>query len=188
MSTTTKTEAPRLLKLYKEEVVASLMKSLGYKNINQVPCINKIVINSGLGDAKDNAKSFDMAVSSLGLITGQKPVVTLSKKAVANFKLREHQKIGAKVTLRGNTMWEFLDRLISIALPRVRDFRGVSSKSFDGKGNYSMGIKEISTFPEIDYDKIEKDRGFDVCIVTSANTDAEAKALLVELGMPFKKD
>lgn len=188
MSKTTKTEAPRLAKMYKEQVVAALMKSQGYKNVNQVPCIDKIVINSGLGDAKDNAKSFDMAVSSLGLITGQKPMVTVSKKAVANFKLRQNQRIGAKVTLRGDTMWEFLDRLISVALPRVRDFRGVSSKSFDGKGNYSMGIKEISTFPEIDYDKIEKDRGFDVCIVTSAKTDAEAKALLVELGMPFKKD
>lgn len=188
MTKTTQKEAPRLAKMYKEQVVDALMKSQGYKNINQVPCINKIVINSGLGDAKDNAKSFDMAVSSLGLITGQKPIVTLSKKAVANFKLRQNQRIGAKVTLRGDAMWEFLDRLISIALPRVRDFRGISSKSFDGKGNYSMGIKEISTFPEIDYDKIEKDRGFDVCIVTNAKTDAEAKALLVELGMPFKKD
>ena len=188
MAKTTNKEAPRLQKLYKEEVVEALMKSQGYKNINQVPCIEKIVINSGLGDAKDNAKSFDLAVANLGLIAGQKPLVTLSKKAVANFKLREHQKIGAKVTLRGNTMWEFLDRLISIALPRVRDFRGVSPKSFDGMGNYSMGIKEESTFPEIDYDKIEKDRGFDVCIVTSAKTDAEAKALLTELGMPFKKN
>ena len=188
MATTSKKEAPRLAKMYKEQVVEALMKSQGYKNVNQVPCIDKIVINAGLGDAKDNAKSFDMAVANLGLITGQKPIVTISKKAVANFKLREHQRIGAKVTLRGDMMWEFLDRLLSIALPRVRDFRGVSSKSFDGKGNYSMGIKEESTFPEIDYDKLEKDRGFDVCIVTSAKTDAEAKALLTELGMPFKKD
>lgn len=188
MSATTKKETPRLEKLYKEQVVEALMKSQGYKNVNQVPCIEKIVINSGLGDAKDNAKSFDLAVANLGLITGQKPLVTLSKKAVANFKLREHQRIGAKVTLRGNSMWEFLDRLISIALPRVRDFRGVSPKSFDGMGNYSMGIKEESTFPEIDYDKIEKDRGFDVCIVTTAKTDEEAKALLTELGMPFKKN
>lgn len=188
MATTTKKDAPRLEKKYNEQVVEALMKSQGYKNINQVPYIEKIVINSGLGDAKDNAKSFDLAVANLGLITGQKPLVTYSKKAVANFKLRENQRIGAKVTLRGNKMWEFLDRLISIALPRVRDFRGVSAKSFDGMGNYSMGIKEESTFPEIDYDKIEKDRGFDVCIVTSAKTDAEAKALLTELGMPFKKD
>lgn len=185
----TKTEvAPRMQQLYKNEVVPALMKSQGYKNINQVPRIDKIVVNAGLGDIKDNAKSFAQAVEELGLITGQKPLVTLSKKAVANFKLRQGQKIGAKITLRGNTMWEFLDRLISVALPRVRDFRGVSAKSFDGKGNYSMGIKEQITFPEIDYDKIEKVRGFDICIVTSANTDAEAKALLTELGMPFKKD
>ena len=184
-----KTEvAPRMQQLYKNEVIPALMKSQGYKNINQVPRIEKIVVNAGLGDIKDNAKSFSLAVEELGLITGQKPLVTLSKKAVANFKLRQGQKIGAKITLRGNTMWEFLDRLISIALPRVRDFRGVSSKSFDGRGNYSMGIKEQITFPEIDYDKIEKIRGFDICIVTSANTDAEAKALLTELGMPFKKD
>lgn len=184
-----KTEvAPRMQQLYKNEVIPALMKSQGYKNINQVPRIDKIVVNAGLGDIKDNAKSFSQAVEELGLITGQKPLVTLSKKAVANFKLRQGQKIGAKITLRGNTMWEFLDRLISIALPRVRDFRGVSSKSFDGRGNYSMGIKEQITFPEIDYDKIEKIRGFDICIVTSANTDAEAKALLTELGMPFKKD
>ncbi len=188
MATTTKANAPRLAVLYKEQVVDALMKSQGYKNVNEVPCIKKIVINAGLGDAKDNSKSFDLAVANLGIITGQKPVVTLSKKAVANFKLREHQKIGAKVTLRGAKMWEFLDRLISIALPRVRDFRGVSAKSFDGKGNYAMGIKEETAFPEIDYDKIEKDRGFDVCIVTNAKTDAEAKALLTEIGMPFKKD
>jgi len=185
----TKTQvAPRMQELYKTQVVPALMKSQGYKNINQVPRIDKIVVNAGLGDVKDNAKSFSQAVEELGLITGQKPLVTVSKKAVANFKLRQGQKIGAKITLRGNTMWEFLDKLISIALPRVRDFRGVSAKSFDGRGNYSMGIKEQITFPEIDYDKIEKIRGFDICIVTSANTDAEAKALLTELGMPFKKD
>ena len=185
----TKTQvAPRMQELYKTQVVPALMKSQGYKNINQVPRIDKIVVNAGLGDVKDNAKSFSQAVEELGLITGQKPLVTVSKKAVANFKLRQGQKVGAKITLRGNTMWEFLDKLISIALPRVRDFRGVSAKSFDGRGNYSMGIKEQITFPEIDYDKIEKIRGFDICIVTSANTDAEAKALLTELGMPFKKD
>ena len=185
---TDKKKAPRLEQVYKNEIVKALMKSQGYKNINQVPRLQKIVVNAGLGDVKDNAKSFAQAVEELGLITGQKPLVTISKKAVANFKLREGQKVGAKITLRGDSMWEFLDRLISIALPRVRDFRGISDKSFDGKGNYSMGIKEQITFPEIDYDKIEKVRGFDICIVTSANTDTEAKALLTELGMPFKKN
>ena len=178
---------PRLQDYYESKVVSTLQKELGYKNINQVPRLDKIVINAGLGDVKDNAKSFNMAVDELGLITGQKPLVTTAKKAVANFKLREGMKIGAKVTLRGDKMWEFMDRLISIALPRVRDFRGISTKSFDGKGNYSMGIKEQLVFPEIDYDKIEKVRGFDICIVTSANTDDEAKALLTALGMPFKK-
>ncbi len=178
---------PRLQAYYESTVVPALQKELGYKNINQVPRINKIVVNAGLGDVKDNAKSFNAAVDELGLITGQKPLVTTAKKAVANFKLREGMKIGAKITLRGDRMWEFLDRLISVALPRVRDFRGISAKSFDGKGNYSMGIKEQLVFPEIDYDKIEKVRGFDVCIVTDANTDSEAKALLTHLGMPFKK-
>ena len=178
---------PRLQVYYEKTVVPALQKAKGYKNVNQVPRLNKIVVNAGLGDIKDNAKSFNMAVDELGLITGQKPMVTTAKKAVANFKLREGMKIGAKVTLRGAKMWEFLDKLIAIALPRVRDFRGVSPKSFDGKGNYSMGIKEQLVFPEIDYDKIEKVRGFDVCIVTNAKTDDEAKALLVELGMPFKK-
>ena len=182
-----KKEKPRLQAFYEETVVPALEKELGYKNINQVPRIEKIVVNAGLGDVKDNAKSFNMAVDELGLITGQKPLVTTAKKAVANFKLREGMKIGAKITLRGEKMWEFLDRLISVALPRVRDFRGISPKSFDGKGNYSMGIKEQLVFPEIDYDKIEKVRGFDVCIVTTANTDSEAKALLDQLGMPFKK-
>lgn len=184
---TSKKEKPRLQVYYETKVIPALEKELGYKNINQVPRINKIVVNAGLGDVKDNAKSFNMAVDELGLITGQKPLVTTAKKAVANFKLREGMKIGAKITLRGAKMWEFLDRLISVALPRVRDFRGVSPKSFDGKGNYSMGIKEQLVFPEIDYDKIEKVRGFDVCIVTDANTDSEAKALLTALGMPFKK-
>ena len=183
----TKKSKPRLQEYYEKKVVPALKKALGYKNVNQVPRLNKIVVNAGLGDVKDNAKSFNMAVDELGLITGQKPLVTTAKKAVANFKLREGMKIGAKVTLRSDKMWEFLDRLISIALPRVRDFRGVSPKSFDGKGNYSMGIKEQLVFPEIDYDKIEKVRGFDICIVTNAKTDDEAKALLVELGIPFKK-
>ena len=183
----TKANKPRMQVFYETKVVPALLKEQGYKNINQVPHINKIVVNAGLGDVKDNAKSFNAAVDELGLITGQKPLVTTAKKAVANFKLREGMKIGAKITLRGDRMWEFLDRLISVALPRVRDFRGISSKSFDGKGNYSMGIKEQLIFPEIDYDKIEKVRGFDICIVTDANTDDEARALLTALGMPFKK-
>lgn len=178
---------PRLKDFYKKQVISALKKAFNYDNVNQVPTVDKIVINSGLGDVKDNAKSFTQAVEELGLITGQKPIVTTAKKAIANFKLREGLKIGAKVTLRGDIMWEFLDRLISIALPRVRDFRGVSPHSFDGKGNFSMGIKEQLIFPEIDYDKIEKVRGFDVCIVTTAKSDEEAKALLIELGMPFKK-
>ncbi len=186
-ATDSKKSKPRLQEKYETKVVPALEKQLGYKNINQVPRLDKIVVNAGLGDVKDNAKSFNMAVDELGLITGQKPLVTTAKKAVANFKLREGMKIGAKITLRGEKMWEFLDRLISVALPRVRDFRGISSKSFDGKGNYSMGIKEQLVFPEIDYDKIEKVRGFDVCIVTTAKTDDEARALLTELGMPFKK-
>ncbi len=178
---------PRLEVFYNKSVVPALKKEFNYKNINEVPAIEKIVVNAGLGDVKDNSKSFNQAVDELGLITGQKPLVTTAKKAVANFKLREGMKIGAKVTLRGSTMWEFLDRLISIALPRVRDFRGISPKSFDGKGNFAMGVKEQLIFPEIDYDKIEKVRGFDICIVTTAKTDNEAKALLTELGMPFKK-
>ncbi len=181
------TSKPRLAVYYKEQVVPALKKHFDYKNINEVPAINKIVISAGFGDIKDNAKSFAAAVDELGLITGQKPVVTTAKKAVANFKVREGMKIGAKVTLRGNTMWEFLDRLIAVALPRVRDFRGISPKSFDGRGNFSMGVKEQLIFPEIDYDKIEKVRGFDISIITTAKTDEEAKALLTELGMPFKK-
>jgi len=180
-------EEPRMKAYYKKQVIPALKKEFNYKNVNEIPQVAKIVINAGLGDVKDNAKSFSQAVDELGLITGQKPAVTTAKKAVANFKLREGMKIGAKVTLRGNAMWEFLDRLISIALPRVRDFRGISPKSFDGKGNYCMGVKEQLIFPEIDYDKIEKVRGFDICIVTTAKSDKEAKALLTELGMPFKK-
>ena len=180
-------EKPRLATFYKEKVISALQKAYNYKNVNEVPALSKIIISAGFGDIKDNAKSFQQAVDELGLITGQKPAVTTAKKAVANFKVREGMKIGSKVTLRGNTMWEFLDRLISVALPRVRDFRGVSPKSFDGRGNYNMGVKEQLIFPEIDYDKIEKVRGFDICIVTTAKTDEEAKALLFELGMPFKK-
>ena len=176
----------RLAVMYKEEVVPALMKQFGYKNINEVPKLNKITLNMGLGDVKDNSKSFNIALEELEVIAGQKPVATRAKKAISNFKVREGMKVGATVTLRGNKMYEFLDRLISIALPRVRDFRGISPKSFDGRGNYSMGIKEQLIFPEISYDKIDKIRGFDINIITTAKTDAEALDLLRALGMPFR--
>jgi large subunit ribosomal protein L5 len=176
----------RLLKAYKEEIVPALMKELGFKNVNQVPALEKIVINMRLGDIKDNSKSISAAVKELEAICGQKALLTRAKKSVANFKLREGQAIGAKVTLRGERMYEFFDRLVSIALPRVRDFRGISGKAFDGRGNYALGVKEHIIFPEVSYELIEKVRGFDVCIVTTAKTDADAKALLVKLGMPFK--
>ena len=176
----------RLSVVYKEEVVPALMKKFGYKNINEVPKLNKITLNMGLGDVKDNSKSFNIALEELQAIAGQKPVATRAKKAISNFKVREGMKVGASVTLRGNKMYEFLDRLISIALPRVRDFRGVSNKSFDGRGNYSMGIKEQLIFPEISYDKIDKIRGMDIIIITCTKTDAEALELLRALGMPFR--
>lgn len=175
----------RLKKYYKEVVVPALIKELGYKNVNEVPKLNRIVLNMGLGDVKDNAKSMQIALEEFKQIAGQKPVTTKAKKSVANFKVREGQSIGAKVTLRGNIMYDFYDKLVSIALPRVRDFKGVSEKSFDGRGNYSMGVKEQLIFPEIQYDQIETIRGFDICIVTTANTDAEARALLRLMGMPF---
>ena len=181
------TNVPRLKEFYKNSVVPALKDKYGYKNINEIPKIEKIVLNMGLGDVKDNSKSFNLAVEELAAIAGQKPVVTKAKKSVANFKLREGMNIGAKVTLRGKRMYEFMDRLISIALPRVRDFRGVPTSSFDGRGNYAMGIKEQLVFPEIVYEKIEKIRGLDVCFVTTARTDAEAKALLEFMGMPFAK-
>ena len=177
----------RLKAKYTAEVVPALIKEFGYKNINEVPKLEKIVLNMRLGDVKDNSKSFNLAVEELGLIAGQKPLVTCAKKSVANFKVREGMNIGAKVTLRGTKMYEFFDRLISIALPRVRDFRGVNPKAFDGRGNYTYGVKEQLIFPEIIYDKIEKIRGFDVCFVTSAKTDDEARALLKYMGMPFSK-
>ena len=177
----------RIAQMYKEEIVPSLMKEFGYKNVNEVPKLVKITLNMGLGNVKDNSKSFNTAVDELTLIAGQKAVPTLAKKAISNFKLRENMKIGARVTLRGNRMYEFLDRLVSIALPRVRDFRGISEKSFDGRGNYSMGIKEQLIFPEIVYDKVDMIRGFDINFVTTAKTDAEAKALLKALGLPFRK-
>ena len=176
----------RLKELYIKEVVPALIKEYGYKNINEVPKLEKIVLNMGLGDVKDNSKSFNLAVDELAVIAGQKPVVTKAKKSVANFKVREGMKIGAKVTLRGTRMYEFMDKFISIALPRVRDFRGVSPSAFDGRGNYSYGVREQLIFPEIVYDKIEKIRGFDICFVTTAKTDDEARSLLKLMGMPFK--
>ena len=179
-------ERNRLLKAYKEEVVPALIKEKGYKNVNEVPALEKIVLNMRMGDVKDNSKSMGLAVKELEAIGGQKALITKAKKSGANFKLREGQAIGAMVTLRGERMYEFLDKLISIALPRVRDFRGISGKSFDGRGNYALGIKEHIIFPEVSYELIEKVRGFDVCIVTTAKTDDEAKSLLVKLGMPFK--
>lgn len=178
-------EKYRLEQYYIDIVVPALTKEFGYKNINEVPKLSKVVLNAGLGDCKDNSKSFNLAVEEIGLIAGQKPLVIESKHSISNFKLREGQKIGAKATLRGRRMYEFVDKLISVALPRVRDFKGVSKKSFDGKGNYALGIKEDLIFPEISYDKIEKIRGFDVIIVTTAKTNKEALSLLSLLGFPF---
>lgn len=180
-------EKARLNIMYKETVVPALIKEFGYKNINEVPKLEKIVLNMGLGEVKDNSKSFQIAVDELTAIAGQKAVPTVAKKAISNFKVRQGLKIGAKVTLRGNRMYEFLDRLVSIALPRVRDFKGVSTKAFDGKGNYALGIKEQLIFPEISYDKIDRVRGLDVVFVTSAKSDEEAKALLSALGIPFRR-
>ena len=178
----------RLKTYYTEKVVPALMSKFNYKNVNEVPKLDKIVLNMGLGDEKDNGKSFQLAVEELKLISGQKPVVTKAKKSVANFKVREGQNIGAKVTLRAGKMYDFLDKLISIVLPRVRDFKGVSTKSFDGRGNYAMGLKEQLIFPEISYDQVEKTRGLDICVVTTAKTDEEAKELLDLLGMPFARN
>lgn len=182
----TESKKNRLQNLYTDVVVKEMMKEFGYKNINEVPKIDKIVLNMGLGQEKDNSKSFNLAVEELGIIAGQKPLVIEAKKSVANFKLREGQKISAKVTLRGKSLYDFLDRLLSVALPRVRDFRGVSQKAFDGKGNYALGIKEQIIFPEIAYEKVERVRGFDVIIVTTAKNNAEALALLTKMGFPFK--
>jgi large subunit ribosomal protein L5 len=176
----------RLNDKYRKDVVPQLMKEQSYGNVNQVPRLEKVVLNMGLGEAIQNAKIMDSAVAELTAITGQKPVVTKSKKAIANFKLRENMAIGCMVTLRGQRMFEFLDRLMNLALPRVRDFRGVSDRAFDGRGNYSLGIREQIIFPEIDIDKIDKVRGLTVSIVTTAKTDAEGKALLRALGMPFR--
>lgn len=177
----------RLKEMYNNEIVAAMVSKFGYKNQLEVPKLNKIVINMGVGEAKDNAKVLDSAVRDLEIIAGQKVVVTRAKKSIANFKLREGMAIGCKVTLRGQKMYEFADRLISLALPRVRDFRGVSPDSFDGRGNYALGIKEQLIFPEIEYDKVDKVRGMDVIFVTTAKTDEEARELLRLCGMPFKK-
>lgn len=179
--------AARLKERYREEIGPSLMKKFNYRSPMQLPKIEKIVINMGVGEAAQNPKVLDGAVEDLMRITGQKPVVTRAKKSIAGFKLREGMPIGCKVTLRGERMYHFLDKLINVALPRVRDFRGVSPKAFDGRGNYSLGLKEQLVFPEIEYDKIDKVRGMDIIIVTTAQTDEEARELLAELGMPFRK-
>ena len=172
---------------YEEEVRKALMEKFGYKSPMQIPKLDKIIINIGVGEAKDNAKALEAAVSDLALITGQKPVITKAKNSVANFKIREGMNLGCKVTLRSDRMYEFLDRLFSVALPRVRDFRGINPNSFDGRGNYALGIKEQLIFPEIDYDKIDKIRGMDIIFVTTANTDEEARELLSLMGAPFYK-
>lgn len=177
----------RLKDLYKTEIVDAMVKKFGYKNVLEVPKLDKIVINMGVGEAKENSKILEVAVKEMEIITGQKAVLTRAKNSVANFKIREGMPIGCKTTLRGEKMYEFLDRLVNLALPRVRDFRGVSADSFDGRGNYALGIKEQIIFPEIEYDKIDKVRGMDVIIVTTAKTDEEARELLGLFNMPFKK-
>ena len=179
------TEAPRLKVKYTDEIVNQLKEKFGYENVMQIPKLEKVVINMGLGSEKDNPKGMESAVEELSIIAGQKPVVTKAKKSVANFKLREGMPIGVKVTLRGERMYEFLDRFFNLALPRVRDFRGINANSFDGRGNYAMGIKEQLIFPEIEYDKIDKVRGMDIIMVTTANTDEEARELLKLMGAPF---
>ncbi len=178
---------PNLKAKYTEEVAPALMQKFGYKSTMQIPRLDKIVVNVGCGDARDNTKALDIVVKEISTITGQKAVITKAKKSVANFKLREGMAIGVKVTLRGNKMWEFLDRLFNVALPRVRDFRGISADSFDGRGNYAVGIKEQLIFPEIEYDQVEKIRGMDIVMVTTAQTDEEGRELLKLLGAPFSK-
>ena len=177
----------RLRQKYENEVKNQMVEKFGYKSVMQIPTIDKIVINMGIGDAVSNSKVLDEAVAELALITGQKPVITRAKKSIVGFRLREGMPIGCKVTLRGERMYDFLDKLVSISLPRVRDFRGVSKKSFDGRGNYTLGVKEQLIFPEIDFDKVNKVRGMDIVVVTTANTDEEARELLTQLGMPFQK-
>ena len=177
--------APRMKVQYTEEVAPSLMKKFGYKSVMQIPKLDKVVINVGCGESKNNAKEIEAIVKDLGIITGQKAIICKARKSVANFKLREGENVGVKVTLRGAKMYEFLDRLFSVALPRVRDFRGINPNSFDGRGNYAFGLKEQLIFPEIEYDKVDKIRGMDICICTTAVTDEEAKELLTQLGAPF---
>ena len=177
----------RLRDTYVQEIAPALMKKFGYKNVMQIPKLDKVVINVACGEAKENSKVIDAVVNDLAAITGQKPIVCKAKKSVANFKLREGMPIGVKVTLRGERMYEFLDRLFNVALPRVRDFRGINPNSFDGRGNYNMGIREQLIFPEIDYDKVDKVRGMDICFVTTANTDEEAREFLTLMGAPFTK-
>ncbi|WP_059105447.1 50S ribosomal protein L5 [Shouchella shacheensis] len=177
----------RLKEKYSKEIVSSLTEKFNYSSVMAVPKIEKIVINMGVGDAVQNAKVLDKAVEELSAIAGQKPVITKAKKSIAGFKLREGMPIGAKVTLRGERMYDFLDKLVSVSLPRVRDFRGVSKKAFDGRGNYTLGVREQLIFPEIDYDKVDKVRGMDIVIVTTAETDEEARELLTQVGMPFQK-
>ncbi len=179
--------ATRLRDKYKNEVVPALMEKFKYDNIMEVPKLEKIVLNMGLGEARDNPKLLETAVQELGIISGQKPIVTKAKKSVANFKVREGMPVGSKVTLRGEKMYEFLDKLMNIALPRVRDFRGISATSFDGRGNYALGIKEQLIFPEIEYDKVDSIKGLDIIVVTTAKTDEEAKEFLALMGMPFRK-
>ena len=177
----------RLKEKYQEEVISYLMDKFGYTNVMQVPKLEKVIVNIGLGEAKDNPKALESAVNDLTIITGQKPIVTKAKKSIANFKLREGHAIGTKATLRGEKMYDFLDKLMNVALPRVRDFRGVKPTAFDGRGNYALGLKEQLIFPEIEYDKVDAIRGMDIVIVTTANTDEEAKAFLEKMGMPFAK-
>lgn len=177
----------RLRTKYNSEITKAMMDKFNYKSVMEIPKIEKVVVNTGTGDIKDNSKSINVVVEEMGLITGQKPVVTKAKKSVANFKLRQGMSIGVKVTLRGNQMYEFVDRLVNVALPRVRDFKGVNSNSFDGRGNYTLGVKEQLIFPEIEYDKVEVVRGMDITFVTTAKTDEEARELLKLFGMPFSK-
>ena len=175
----------RLKVKYNEEIAPALLKKFGYKSVMQIPKLDKVIVNVGCGEAKDNAKIIDNVIRDVATITGQKPVATKARKSVANFKLREGQVVGVKVTLRGDRMWEFLDRLFNVALPRVRDFRGINPNSFDGRGNYALGLKEQLIFPEIEYDKVDAIRGMDICICTTAKTDEEAKELLTMIGAPF---
>ncbi len=179
--------AQRLKNIYQETIVPKLKEQFGYTNIHQIPKVEKVTVNRGLGEASQNAKALESSLSELAIITGQKPVVTRAKKAIAGFKIRQGMPVGVMVTLRGDRMYAFLDRLINLALPRIRDFRGISPKSFDGRGNYTLGIREQLIFPEVDYDSIDQIRGMDISIITTANTDEEGRALLKEMGMPFRE-